>query len=68
MSRRARSVTEVGPGDYVKIGNVWKPITTNTAWGDSLTPRTWTVTTEDGERYDMWSINAYAKREDIEAP
>ncbi len=62
----SRSAMDVGPGDYVKIGSQWKRISANTAAGAERTPRNWTVTTEDGGSYDMWSINRYAKREDLE--
>lgn len=61
----SRSVTEVGPGDFVKVGNEWKAIRSNTAYGAERTPRNWTVTTEDGGVYDMWGINLYAKAEDL---
>jgi len=59
------SCIEAGPGDYVKIGREWKQIEHNTAHGVDHTPRTWTVTTTDGQRYGMWDINAYAKAEEV---
>jgi hypothetical protein len=62
----SRSVNEVGRGDYVKIGAQWKRIESNSASGAERTPRNWTVTTEDGASYDMWSINRYAKAEDLD--
>jgi hypothetical protein len=61
----ARSCTEVGPGDYIKVGGRWKKIVSNTAHGETRTPRSWTVTTEDGGSYGMFGINAYAKAEDV---
>ncbi len=60
-----RSVMHVGPGDYVKIGSEWRRISSNTAFGDERTPRSWTVTTEDGRNYTMFDINLYAKAEDL---
>ena len=62
----SRSVTDVGPGDYVQIGSRWKKISSNSASGASHTPRSWTVTTEDGGGYGMFGINRYAKAEDLE--
>jgi hypothetical protein len=58
------SVTEVGPGDYVKIGSQWKEIRTNSAHNAPYTPREWTVTTTDGQTHGMFGINAYAKKEE----
>jgi len=57
---------DVGGGDYVKIAGVWKRIASNTAQGATITPRSWTVTTEDGNVYGMYSIERYAKAEDVE--
>lgn len=62
----SRSVAEVGPGDYVKIGSRWERIAHNSAAGAERTPRDWSVRTESGASYGMWSINAYAKAEDME--
>lgn len=61
-----RDVTEVGKGDYVKIGSHWERIKSNTAAGAERLPRSWTVTTETGGSYDMYGVNAYAKAEDFE--
>lgn len=61
----SRGVQDVGRGDYVKIGSQWKRISSNSASGAERLPRSWTVTTEDGCSYDMWSINRYAKAEDL---
>lgn len=63
----SRSVTEVGPGDYIKApGGSWLKIAANTAHGSERTPRDWTVTTEGGGRYGMFNINRYAKAGDLE--
>jgi hypothetical protein len=62
----SRSVTDVGPGDYVKIGRSWEKITSNSAHGAERTPRDWTVRTEDGGSHGMYGINRYAKAEDLE--
>lgn len=64
LSAPSRSVTEVGPGDYVKIGRRWERISANSAQGTERAPREWTVHTDNG-RYGMWSINRYAKAEDL---
>jgi hypothetical protein len=62
----SRSVTDVGQGDYVKIGGSWERIASNSAAGASHTPRDWTVTTEDGAEYGMMNIQLYAKADDLE--
>lgn len=62
-----RNVTDVGPGDYVKIGDRWECIFHNTAYGKTNTPRQWQITTEEGGFYDMWDIALYAKEEDMVA-
>lgn len=61
-----RSATDVGPGDFVKIGSQWKPIESNSAHGAKRIPREWTVRTTDGGTYDMFGVNRYAKAEDLE--
>jgi hypothetical protein len=58
-----RSVTDVGPGDYVKVAGGWEKIVANTATG-ATHPREWTVTTEQGE-YGMFDVYRYAKAEDF---
>lgn len=60
-----RGVTDVGAGDFVKIGSRWKQIESNSAEGASHTPRSWTVRTTDGMTYGMWGIRRYAKAEDL---
>lgn len=62
----SRSVTDVGPGDYVKIGTSWQKITSNSAHGAQYTPRSWTVRTEGGGEHGMYGINRYAKAEDLD--
>ena len=61
-----RSAMDVGTGDYVKIGSTWKKISSNSAEGASHPPRNWTVQTEDGCSYDMYGVNRYARKEDME--
>jgi hypothetical protein len=61
-----RSATEVGPGDFVKIGQTWREIASNTAQGSPVTPKSWEIKTRDGTSHDGWGINRYAKAEDIE--
>lgn len=62
----SRSVTDVGKGDFVKIGTQWREIHSNTAAGAQRTPRNWTVTTTDGGSHGMHGIRRYAKAEDME--
>jgi hypothetical protein len=64
---QARSVTEVGPGDFVRpVGErAWREIASNSAYGAEKLPRQWVVTLISGRRIDMWGIGAYAKREDL---
>lgn len=62
----SRGVTDVGTGDYVKIGQRWQKIQDNSAEGAKHTPRHWTVTTEGGGSHGMYGINRYAKAEDLE--
>jgi hypothetical protein len=62
----SRGATDVGAGDYVKIGSQWRKITSNSATGADRTPRDWTVTTENGGSHGPMGINRYAKAEDIE--
>lgn len=62
----SRSVTDIGPGDYVQIGSRWEKVASNTAQGAEHTPRSWSVRTENGDEHGMFSINRYAKAEDLE--
>lgn len=59
-----RAVTDVGPGDYIKVRTGWERIESNTAYGAERTPRDWTIVTEHGT-YGMWEIYQYAKAEDM---
>lgn len=61
-----RRVTEVGAGDYVKVGTQWERIVANTAAGDERAPRDWTIKTESGKSLGMFQIGRYAKAEDFE--
>ena len=60
-----RSVTEVGPGDFVKVGQKWEKILTNSAHGAERTPREWSITTTSGGTYGMYHVSAYAKASDL---
>lgn len=62
----SRGVTDVNQGDYIKVGEQWKVIAANPAFGVRPLPRRWYVTTEDGTTYGMYQINRYAKRADLE--
>lgn len=59
-----RSVSDVGPGDFIKTGATWRKIEHNPAQG-SQHPSTWAVRA-DGLSFDAFSINRYAKAEDLE--
>lgn len=61
-----RSAHHVGAGDYIKVSGRWKKIESNTAAGSEYTPKTWTVTTEDGIPHSMFGIDRYARAEDLE--
>jgi hypothetical protein len=65
MDVPTRSVTDVGPDDFVKVDGVWEQIVWNTAYGVKHTPRQWTVSTVFGVR-SMWDIDRYARAEDFE--
>lgn len=56
---------DVGPGDFVKVGEVWKEIEFNSAYDQQYLPKEWTVTTTDGSIYDMYGIRAYATVEEV---
>lgn len=72
MTKRAgtpdRAVTEVGPGDYVKVeGGGWLKILTNTAFRQSPTPRSWEITLVDIPTVlTMYDCLAYAKADDFD--
>lgn len=61
-----RSVTDVGPGDFIKVGSQWKEIQSNSAHGSEHTPKHWDVRTTDGGTHGMFGINRYAKASDLE--
>jgi len=63
---RSSGCTDVGPGDFIKVGSQWKEIESNTAHGEARTPRYWDVTTTDGQTYGPFDIKLYAKAEDME--
>jgi hypothetical protein len=54
------SVTEVGPGDWIKVRGEWKQIKSNDAFQKKL-PRKWDIITTDGLTHGMWDIDRYAK-------
>lgn len=62
----SRSCTDVGPGDFIKVGPGWVEIESNTAHGQPRTPRDWAVTDVNGVRHSMFGINRYAKAGDLE--
>ena len=62
----SRDVTDIGPGDYVKIGSRFEKVTSNSAHGAEQLPRNWTIRTEGGGTYGMYDIARYAKAEDVE--
>lgn len=61
----SRSVGEVGKGDFIKVGSVWKEIASNSGEGPHH-QKSWSVETTDGGSYGMFSIKRYAKKEDLE--
>ena len=61
-----RNVTEVGPGDFVRIGRQWIEILSNTAHGAPELPKSWSIECDDGNCYGMFSVDRYAKQEDFE--
>ena len=64
----SRSVTDVGPGDYVKVKGRWKRIESNSAEGQIRAPRSWAIRTEGGEHFGMYDIDRYALADDLERP
>lgn len=62
----ARSATEVGPGDYVKVGSQWREVASNSAFGAERLPRSWEVRTVDGGSHGMLGVQRYAKAQDME--
>lgn len=62
----SRSVTEVGPGDFVKVADGWLRIHSNSAFEADPLPRSWVIVTQDGMAHGMYDIGLYAKAEDME--
>lgn len=60
-----RDVTEVDPGDYIKVGDRRLPIVTNSAYQSSSLPHSWEIVTGEGT-YGMYDIYRYAKAEDMQ--
>jgi hypothetical protein len=61
-----RSAFDVGPDDYVFVEGSWKKIVSNSACHGAQCAH-WEVVTADGGRYDTWSVDRYAKAEDLMA-
>jgi len=61
----SRNVGEVGKGDFIKVGSVWKEIAHNSGEGPEY-QSDWSVETTDGSRHGMFNIKRYAKKEDLE--
>ena len=69
----ARSITEVGPGDYVKVGpNRYEEIAhIEKEYDDRLPlpgviPKRWTVITTSGRHIGMFKAGSYHKKEDLQ--
>ncbi len=62
-----RSVTDIGPGDFVKVGTHWRRVVSNSDFGAEHPQRdgNWRIETEGGGTRTGWSINRYAKAEDM---
>lgn len=58
-------VTEAGPGDWIKVGGVWKRIKWNSAYRADPLPRLWRVETVGGETFGMYDIELYGKGEPL---
>lgn len=63
--KTARGVTEVGPGDYIKVCGAWVKIESNTAFGQKQTPKDWTIKDANGGAYGMFDVSRYAKADDL---
>ena len=68
----SRSITEVGPGDFVKVGpgRFEEIARIEKDYGDrpptpKTTPKRWTVVTTSGRRVSMWQARSYYKKEDL---
>lgn len=68
----SRSITEVGPGDYVKVGGRYEEIAgIEKDYGDreprqGVVPKRWTLITTSGRRVDMFHAHSYHKKEDLQ--
>lgn len=63
--KTAREVTEVGPGDYIKVCGVWVEIESNTAFGLDRAPKDWVIKDTRGGVYGMFDVSRYAKAGDL---
>ncbi len=63
--KTARGVTEVGPGDYIKVCGAWVKIESNTAFGETRTPKNWVIKDVHGGSYGMFDVSRYAKAGDL---
>jgi hypothetical protein len=64
-----RTVTEIGPGDYVKLGSNWHQVMSNSEFGNErivAKDGNWSIQTTDGRSVSGWGVNAYAKADDLE--
>jgi hypothetical protein len=67
-----RSASDVGPGDYVKLGSTWHPIRSNDVFGHNIHETeawrkgNWRIETTTGRTVSGWSAMNYAKVEDME--
>lgn len=70
--KASRSITEVGPGDYVKVGdNYYEKIESISGVGsdgrlNKPSEGGFSVTTESGRTVSMWSARSYHKKEDMQ--
>lgn len=62
---KACSVSQAGPGDFIKVKNVWKKIKSNTAYMKTPVPDRWSVETTDGTVYGMFEIELCSKAKDM---
>ena len=62
-----RKVTEVGPGDYLKVEGAWMEIAASSAYGLVNTPREWYIRTVRDGIFKADQIERYARAEDLEA-
>lgn len=63
-----RTIHEVGPGDYVKVGRRYKKIKRVVKRPDPDSPeklKSWTVITDDGKRISMYAVTSFHKKEEM---